>query len=333
MLQIVVNKRNAYVSASEVITTGSAGQVCGFSFSEDWDGLGRMAVFRGSGATVEMALFGPDYRCAIPSETVTEPGGKLLVGVYGTDGTGAAAIPTVWVVPGIVQPGAGSEPTQPTASLVDQILAAANSAMDTSNEAMEIAYTAQDSAAASATAAAISAEAAASSEDAAAGSAADAEKAANAAALSAAGAGNSAAAASDSASQAAGSAAGASISAGNAAASVTAAASSASAAAASAEDAAASRSDAMSARDSAAASARLAESWAVGETGTRSGENTNNAAFFAELAGQRAAQAGFAWFDVNDEDGKLYVTVTDNIKDAVTFAVNEPVGILEVTIT
>ena len=100
---------------------------------------------------------------------------------------------------------------------------------------------------------------------------------------------------------------------------------SAEAAAGSAEAAAARAADAD-------ASAALAESWAVGGTGTRPGEDYYNAKFFAEVAQQGAEEAGYAWFNVDDETGLLMVTVSDNLAQDVSFLVNENTGILEVTV-
>lgn len=79
-------------------------------------------------------------------------------------------------------------------------------------------------------------------------------------------------------------------------------------------------------------SATLAESWAVGGTGTRGGEDYNNSRFYAEVAQQGAEKAGYAWFDVNDQTGQLVVTVTDNLAEDVSFEVNENLGTLEVTV-
>ena len=44
-----------------------------------------------------------------------------------------------------------------------------------------------------------------------------------------------------------------------------------------------------------------------------------------------AEESGYAWFDVNDADGKMYVYISDNLSEDVHFAVNEAAGILEVT--
>ena len=77
--------------------------------------------------------------------------------------------------------------------------------------------------------------------------------------------------------------------------------------------------------------ATLAESWAVGGTGTRPGEDTDNAKHYAELAAQGAEESGYAWFDVNDEDGHLYIYISDNLSEDVSFRIVEATGHLEVT--
>lgn len=83
-------------------------------------------------------------------------------------------------------------------------------------------------------------------------------------------------------------------------------------------------------KGAAAGSAVLSESWAVGGTGTRPGEDSNNSKHWAEVAQQGAEESGYAWFDVHDEDGLMYVTITPNLAEDVSFLVNESVGTLEV---
>lgn len=77
-------------------------------------------------------------------------------------------------------------------------------------------------------------------------------------------------------------------------------------------------------------SATLAESWAVGGTGTRPGEDSDNAKHYAEVAQQGAEESGYAWFDIDDQTGLMMVTITDNLAEDVTFAINENTGELEV---
>lgn len=83
--------------------------------------------------------------------------------------------------------------------------------------------------------------------------------------------------------------------------------------------------------DNAEGSATLSESWAVGGTGTRPGEDNDNAKHYAELAAQGAEESGYAWFDVDDSDGHMYIYISDNLSEDVTFAVDESTGHLAIT--
>ena len=84
-------------------------------------------------------------------------------------------------------------------------------------------------------------------------------------------------------------------------------------------------------------SAEDSEAWAVGERNGVAVDNTdetyqNNAKFYAGVAQQGAEASGYAWFNVNDEDGEMYVTITPNLAEDVSFLVNESIGTLEVTV-
>lgn len=80
-------------------------------------------------------------------------------------------------------------------------------------------------------------------------------------------------------------------------------------------------------------SATLAQSWAVGGTGTRDGEDTDNSKYYAERAEAAAEKNGFVRFEVDVTDGYLYAYVTSNkLLDPATFHVDEETGMLEVTI-
>lgn len=60
----------------------------------------------------------------------------------------------------------------------------------------------------------------------------------------------------------------------------------------------------------AASSATLAESWAVGGTGTREGEDTNNAAYWASEA-QRVSQGALGWYETEQALQAAHPTGTD----------------------
>lgn len=80
---------------------------------------------------------------------------------------------------------------------------------------------------------------------------------------------------------------------------------------------------------------RTAEGWAVG---TRDGVPVapgdeayqNNAKYYAGIASQGAEGAGYAWFDVTDADGCMWVTITPDLGQDIQFLVNENTGELEV---
>ena len=109
------------------------------------------------------------------------------------------------------------------------------------------------------------------------------------------------------------------------------------AAAESAQQAHTSEQNAKDFEDAADASAEDAEAWAVGQRNgvdVPSSDETyhNNSKHWSELAQQGAQEAGYVFFDVNDEDGEMYVEITDNVDQDVSFDVNTTTGELEVTV-
>ena len=105
--------------------------ICSFGFSAEWDGLTKIAVFVGSGTTVDMVVLDTDV--TIPYEVLTTAGGDLVIGVYGTDGNGKIIIPTVWANAGRIRngtlPKCETEP-EPTPTVIDQVLTAAANAVE-----------------------------------------------------------------------------------------------------------------------------------------------------------------------------------------------------------
>lgn len=195
-----------------------------------------------------------------------------------------------WVLNG------GAEGIDANAQIATEKAAAASASAAAARNSATSAGESAAAAASSATAAASSATAAKASEDATAGSATNA-------AASATSAGKSASEASERASDAANSASAAATSAQTAQSAAGAAADAASVASAAAEAASGSASQARESAAAAAESAasvdginKTAQSWAVGGTGTREGEDTNNAKYWAEHA-QQAAGGGVVSFN------------------------------------
>lgn len=70
-----------------------------------------------------------------------------------------------------------------------------------------------------------------------------------------------------------------------------------------------------------------AESWAVGGTGTRAGENADNAKYYALMASEAAAEKGFVSFEIVSP-GRLLMYESETL-DTLDFRINEE-GELEV---
>lgn len=185
-----------------------------------------------------------------------------------------------WVLNG------GAEGIDANAQIATEKAAAASASAATARNSATSAGESAAAAASSATAASASAASAKASENATAGSATNA-------AASATSAGKSASAASEKASDAANSASAAATSAQTAQSAASTATDAASMASTAAETASGSASQAQESAAAAAESAasvgginKTAQSWAVGGTGTREGEDTNNAKYWAEQAQQ-----------------------------------------------
>lgn len=111
----------------EVLTSGMQQAVkCVFSFSHDWDDLGKTAVFICGDVHKDMVI--SDGQVIIPHEVLTDANvGKMLrVGVYGIDGSGNVVIPTIMCSAGEVLPGADpfeDHGADPTPTIWEQMLA------------------------------------------------------------------------------------------------------------------------------------------------------------------------------------------------------------------
>ncbi len=140
MIEVFANRHRAICLNRDVLTTGSVGYPVKFSFSMDWDDLSKVAVFRGSRRSVDVIL-DDDGECCVPPEVLSEAGGVLSVGVYGTDGD-EIVIPTVYVEAGLIEAGAeptGVDPEDLTPSILDQFLSSVEEAREAAMDARSLA--------------------------------------------------------------------------------------------------------------------------------------------------------------------------------------------------
>ena len=135
MIIINVDKNNMQVLNNETITSGSINAyTCKFTFSDDWEGLTKSAVFRAGDRYIE-CLLSDDDTVSIPWECMTAAGVELFVGLRGVAGEETetkdddVVLPSVWCRIGTVRKGttAGEEPEPPTPSAWEQILMKINS--------------------------------------------------------------------------------------------------------------------------------------------------------------------------------------------------------------
>lgn len=275
----MIGKALATVTENETLTSGMINAKIKFEFSDDWyPALSKTAIFTAGDVTkVVLDSYWENNVCSIPQECLAKSDEILMVGVYGADNANVVAIPTVWATVGKIRKGYEGYEDVSTGTLpiwaqvqsaAAQSATAAKNAQDAAEAAQgkaEDAQAAAEAAQAKAETAQGKAEAAQSKAETAQGKAESAQSAAESAAASASG-------------------------------SASAASSSASAAALSEDASAEYEAGAKTAAASAAANGKLSESWAVGGTGTRTGEDTNNAKYWA-MAAQGAAGGGVTSFN------------------------------------
>ena len=128
MIKLNVSAANIAVEEKETLTEGRVGLLCRFSFTGEWDGLAKTAVF--DGADSRDVILTEDT-VAVPAECLAAEGYSLSVGVYGKNAAGDIVIPTVYATVGKIQRSAypsGRETAPPTPDVVAQIQQAAANA-------------------------------------------------------------------------------------------------------------------------------------------------------------------------------------------------------------
>lgn len=124
MYWVNVNKNTVDVVGSDVIVQNNVNAVqVKFSFSEEWDNLTEMIVFRGSGKVIGVRPI--DGITTIPWECCKVINDTIYVGAYGIDSDGTIVRPTTWgqigrVVDGVDVDGVAS-PNPSDSTFVDII--------------------------------------------------------------------------------------------------------------------------------------------------------------------------------------------------------------------
>lgn len=130
MIVVTVRNRNAVAIPLSPVTSGAVGIPVEFRFSDDWNGLNKTAVFKGSETAKDVLL--TENTAVVPWEVIEDPYGLLEIGVFGSDAE-SVVIPTVWAEVGRIEPGtelSESDPADPTPSWAEQVMAAAAALAD-----------------------------------------------------------------------------------------------------------------------------------------------------------------------------------------------------------
>ena len=126
MITITIGKADATTVDRVTLTSGMVKAVCvAFQFSDDWEGMNKVAVFSNGSTTIDVSIDEVD-RCYIPHEVLAVPGKDVTCGVYGSQGTGDAlnVLPTVKCSLGKVVEGVdptGDESVPPTPNFMDAL--------------------------------------------------------------------------------------------------------------------------------------------------------------------------------------------------------------------
>lgn len=129
MIRIHCAKADATLLETETLTAGMMNTPSVlFTFSSDWDSLGKTAIVRAGTVIREVVL--DNNQITIPPECLAKAGVNLIVGVWG--GNFITELPTVWCACGEIQdstnPAGATNHEEGTPSNVAQMLAAAERA-------------------------------------------------------------------------------------------------------------------------------------------------------------------------------------------------------------
>lgn len=145
MIRIYCDAAHAVLKETEVLTSGMTNypQVL-LTFSEDWDGMGKVAVCRAGPATEQsvdvegLVSYALGSTFVVPSECLAQSGVELYIGIQGVNAQQEVAIPTIWVSAGTIMEGVDIDEAintgTATPTLVQQMIAYAGQMEDTAED-------------------------------------------------------------------------------------------------------------------------------------------------------------------------------------------------------
>jgi len=145
MIRIYCDAAHAVLKETEVLTSGMTNypQVL-LTFSEDWDGMGKVAVCRAGPSTEQsvdvegLVTYALGSTFVVPSECLAQSGVELYIGIQGVNAQAEVAIPTIWVSAGTIMEGVDIDEATNTGTatptLVQQMIAYAGQMEDTADD-------------------------------------------------------------------------------------------------------------------------------------------------------------------------------------------------------
>ena len=103
--KVRITGAHAWVEEVRTVTAHMVGAAVALEFGTQWEGLTKTAVFQAGQITRDVLVTESSAR--IPVEVLETSGEQLRVGVYGTGGSDAVVIPTVWANLGLIREGTG----------------------------------------------------------------------------------------------------------------------------------------------------------------------------------------------------------------------------------
>lgn len=134
MIRIYCDAAHAVLKETEVLTSGMTNYPhVLLTFSEDWDGMGKVAVCRAGPSTEQsvdvegLVTYALGSTFVVPSECLAQSGVELYIGIQGVNAQAEVAIPTIWVSAGTIMEGVDIDEATNTGTatptLVQQMIA------------------------------------------------------------------------------------------------------------------------------------------------------------------------------------------------------------------
>lgn len=105
MFEITINANKAWAEKRETLTRAGKNydaQKISLDFSDEWENLGKIAVFRAMKLQMDVPVTGEIVD--IPTAVLDQAGVELFLGLYGVSSDGTVVIPTIWADLGLIQP-------------------------------------------------------------------------------------------------------------------------------------------------------------------------------------------------------------------------------------